>query len=63
MQIASLDAVLGVAITLIYCTRVHITGQRTRYWMPATSLGYEVVVLPKVGVTERADFVLKMLSA
>jgi predicted ATPase len=31
--------------------------------MPATSLGYEVVVLPKVGVTERADFVLKMLSA
>jgi predicted ATPase len=27
------------------------------------SLGYEVVILPKVGVSERADFILNTLEA
>ena len=26
------------------------------------SLGYEIIILPKVGVSERADFILRTLS-
>jgi predicted ATPase len=26
------------------------------------SLGYEIIILPKIGVSERADFILRTLS-
>jgi predicted ATPase len=40
----------------------HGIAEYSRLLEAYPSLGYEVVVIPKIGVAERADFVLKMLA-
>jgi predicted ATPase len=56
-------------------TEMYVTDSERRHGLDAAvaeyhrlldaypSLGYEVVILPKVGVQERADFVLKTLAS
>jgi predicted ATPase len=40
-----------------------VLAEYSRLLEPYPSLGYEVLILPKVGVSERADFILNTLEA